>query len=98
MYLKLNGVEICCTGSECWEDLLERLPDGGVGALGVSVQGRTYSLTEPVVEYAYAHVLTFEDEEGRRIYERSLQLREQSGNFIYASADRRFVRYAGRTG
>ena len=74
MYLKLNGIEMCCTGAERWVDLLGRLPDGGVGALGVSVQGRTYSLAEPVVEYAYAHVLTYADEEGRRIYERSLQL------------------------
>jgi len=74
VFLRLNGIEMCCSGTECWADLLGGLPDGGVGALGVSVRGRTYSLAEPVVEYAYAHVLTYADEEGRRIYERSLQL------------------------
>lgn len=73
MYLKLNGIELCCEGSEHWCDLLDKLPDGGRGALGVSVQGRTYSLAAQAEEYAYAHVLTYADEEGRRIYERSLQ-------------------------
>ena len=74
MYLKLNGVEMECTGQEKWIELLERLPDGGVGALGVSVRGRTESLNAPVEEYAFAKTLTYTDEEGRRIYERSLQL------------------------
>ena len=74
MYLKLNGVEMECTGQEKWIELLERLPDGGVGALGVSVRGRTESLNAPVEEYAFAKTLTYADEEGRRIYERSLQL------------------------
>ena len=73
MYLKLNGVEICCDGTQRWCDLLEKLPDGGAGALGVCIQGRTYSLAAPVEEYAYARILTLADEEGRRIYERSLQ-------------------------
>ena len=74
MYLKLNGVEMECSGQEKWIELLERLPDGGVGALGVSVRGRTESLNAPVEEYAFAKTLTYADEEGRRIYERSLQL------------------------
>ena len=74
MYLKLNGVEMECTGQEKWIELLERLPDGGMGALGVSVRGRTESLNAPVEEYAFAKTLTYADEEGRRIYERSLQL------------------------
>ena len=73
MYLKLNGIEIGCTGEERWGDLLAELPDGGEGALGISVQGRTCSLIDPVEEYAFARVLTYADEEGRRIYERSLQ-------------------------
>lgn len=73
MYLKLNGIEMACTGQERWSDLLGRLPDGGKGALGVCIQGRTRSLAEPVEEYAFARVLTYADEEGRRIYERSLQ-------------------------
>lgn len=73
MYLKLNGIEMCCDGSEQWRDLLKKLPDGGAGALGVCIQGRTYSLAAQVEEYAYARILTYADEEGRRIYERSLQ-------------------------
>ena len=74
MYTKLNGIEMNCAGTERWLDLLPRLPDGGAGALGVSIEGRTRSLAERVEEYAYARVLTYADEEGRRIYERSLQL------------------------
>lgn len=73
MYLKLNGIEMNCTGEERWGDLLSRLPDGGAGALGISVQGRTCSLNDRVEEYVFAHALTQADEEGRRIYERSLQ-------------------------
>ena len=74
MYLKLNGMEISCEQGAKWRDLLEKLPDKGKGALGVSVQGKTYSLNEQAVEYAYARILTYADEEGRRIYERSLQM------------------------
>jgi hypothetical protein len=44
VYLKLNGIEMCCDGSEQWRDLLENLPDKGKGALGVCVQGRTFRL------------------------------------------------------
>ena len=73
MYLKLNGIEFNCEGSERWIDLLPKLPDGGAGALGISVRGRTQSLNDPVEEYARARTLTYADEEGRRIYERSLQ-------------------------
>ena len=46
MYLKLNGIEMSCAGTERWGDLLERLPDGGAGALGISVRGRTDSLND----------------------------------------------------
>ena len=82
MYLKLNGIELNCTGEERWGDLLKRLPDGGAGALGISVQGRTCSLNDPVEEYVFAHTLTLLDEEGRRIYERTLQ-------FIFLTAAHR---------
>lgn len=74
MYLKLNGMEMCALPGETWRELIGKLPDGGAGALGVCVQGRTHSLAAPAEEYAYARVLTYADEEGRRIYERSLQL------------------------
>ena len=82
MYLKLNGVEMCCRGEERWGDLLGRLPDGGAGALGVFVQGRAHSLADRVEEYAFARVLTYADEEGRRVYERSLR-------FVFLCAARR---------
>ena len=84
VYLKLNGIELNCIGEERWGDLLAELPDGGAGALGISVQGRTCSLNDPVEEYAYARVLTYADEEGRRIYERSLQ-------FIFLTAAHRLL-------
>ena len=87
MYLKLNGIEMICDGEEKWGDLLERLPDGGAGALGVSVRGRTQSLNDRVEEYAFARTLTYADEEGRRIYERSLQ-------FVFLTAAHRL--YPGR--
>ena len=87
MYLKLNGVEIKCGGQEKWIDLLERLPDGGAGALGIALRGRTASLNDQVEEYALARVLTYADEEGRRIYERSLQ-------FVFLTAAHRL--YPGK--
>ena len=82
MHLKLNGIELNCVGTERWGDLLAELPDGGEGALGISVQGRTCSLNDPVEEYVFANTLTCFDEEGRRIYERSLQ-------FIFLTAAHR---------
>ena len=86
VYLKLNGIEMKCAGEERWIDLLPRLEDGGEGALGISVQGRTCSLNDRVEEYAFARTLTLRDDEGRRIYERSLQ-------FIFLTAAHR--RYPG---
>ncbi|MBQ8088947.1 MAG: nucleoside kinase [Clostridia bacterium] len=74
MYLKLNGIEFQAEPQDRWLDLIDGLPDGGEGALGVAVNGCTRALTEPVEEYAFARLLTYDDEEGRRIYERSLQL------------------------
>ena len=44
------------------------------GALGVSVGGSTLSLNAPARDGAQARVLTYADEEGRRIYERTLEL------------------------
>ena len=84
MHLKLNGIEMNCVGTEKWGDLLAELPDGGEGALGISIQGRTCSLNDPVEEYAFATVLTYADEEGRRIYERTLQF------ILLAAVNRRY--------
>ena len=82
VYTKLNGIEMRFSGEERWAELLENLPDGGAGALGISVRGRTCSVNDPAEEYAFARVLTYDDEEGRRIYERTLQ-------FIFLTAAHR---------
>ncbi|MCQ2437264.1 MAG: nucleoside kinase [Clostridia bacterium] len=74
MFLKINGIEMQCAEGANWDSLLVNLPDKGAGAVGISVRGRTHSLTEPAEEYAFARTLTVADEEGRRILERSRQL------------------------
>lgn len=76
MYLKLNDYEISCESGVNWYEVYQLLPEDRKvrRPLGVSVQGRTYSLWDPAVEYAHARILTYANEEGRRIYERSLQL------------------------
>ena len=76
MYLKINGYEISCERGVTWQEACKLLPADKQtpGALGIFVQGRTFSLLDPAEEYAQAHILTYADEEGRRIYERSLQL------------------------
>ena len=82
MYLKLNGIELSCPRGTRWGELLSHLPGDGAGALGIAVGGRTDSLDDPAQEYAFARTLTYADEEGRRIYERSAQ-------FIFLTAAHR---------
>jgi len=76
LYLKINGYEISCAKGISWLEAYNLLPEEQKPAapLGISVQGRTFSLLDPAEEYAHARVLTYANEEGRRIYERSLQL------------------------
>ena len=76
MYLKLDGYEISCNEGISWQEAVGLMPEKRrpLRPLGVSVLGRTYSLRDPAEEYAHAKILTLRDEEGRRIYERSLQL------------------------
>lgn len=76
VYLKINGYEICCEEGMRWREACALLPEEKrvCKPLGISVLGRTYSLNDPALEYARAQVLTYANEEGRRIYERSLQL------------------------
>lgn len=76
MYLRLNGYEINCENSTTWLEACALLPEERrvENPMGVCVQGVTYALNDTVVEYARADVLTLADEEGRRIYERSIQL------------------------
>lgn len=82
MYLKLNGVELSCREGERWSEALAKLSRPEPDALGVVVRGSTRSLNDEVEEYAQARTLTYADEEGRRIYERSLQ-------FIFLTAAHR---------
>ena len=76
MYLKINGYEVKCAEGLCWKEAYDLLPPEKKlrAPLGISVLGRTYSLNDPALEYTRAQVLTYANEEGRRIYERSLQL------------------------
>ena len=46
MYLKLNGMEMRCTGDECWRDLLEKLPDKLKQAAIAREQNPSASLSE----------------------------------------------------
>lgn len=82
MYLKLNGRELSCAKGTRWGELLARTPKAGAGVLGISVRGRTDSLNDPAEEYAFARTVTYDDDEGRRIYERSAQ-------FIFLTAAHR---------
>ena len=54
---------------ESWGDIVKRI--GFTGALCVSVGGRPVSLNDKAM--GEARVLTYNDEEGRRVYERSLR-------------------------
>ena len=56
MYLKINGCEISCECSVGWLQAIKQLPQElqTPYPLGVCVQGRTYSLNDPAVEYAHA--------------------------------------------
>lgn len=76
MYLKINDIEINAREGMTWLEAMALLPGDSKPArpLGICVQGKTYSLTDKAIEYARARVLTYADEEGRRIYERSLML------------------------
>ncbi len=65
----LDGKTVEFEMGTAWKDLVE-----GQQALGVSVQGRTLSLATAAQDGVQAHVLTYHDEEGRRIYERTLQM------------------------
>ena len=84
MYLKINGYEISCAEGTTWMQAYEMLPEERKckNPLGIRVGGETKALIDPATEYTHAKVLTFHDEEGRRIYERSLML-------LYITAVRR---------
>ncbi len=73
MRVIFNGEEMTVREGATYGDVVAA---GGKarGALGVLANGHAFSLGAPCREGARVEVLTFMDEEGRRIYERSLQL------------------------
>lgn len=70
--LKINGICAECAEGARYIDVIKT---AGLekGALGVAVRGETFSLNAVAQDGAEARVLTLLDEEGRRIYERTLQ-------------------------
>jgi uridine kinase len=64
----IDGKETEFPGGATYRDLIK-----SYSVLGVSVGGRTLSLNARPEPGAQAHALTYFDEEGRRIYERTLQ-------------------------
>ncbi len=72
MKLKLNGKDVECPGGTTY---LELIRENGLaeGALGVAIKGATISLCAEAEGGAEARIVTYGEEEGRRIYERTLQ-------------------------
>ena len=81
MQLMINGQTVEFSAGERYIDVIRK---AGLekGALGVMVKGETCSLNAVAEESAQVKILTFADEEGRRIYERTLQ-------FVLTVASRR---------
>ncbi len=72
MKLRLNGKDVECAGGTTYLDLIR---ENGLdaGALGVAIKGATISLCAEAEGGADVRVITYGEEEGRRIYERTLQ-------------------------
>ena len=81
MKLTINSIGVECKANTTYLELARQL---GLekGALGVAIKGATISLTAAAEGGADARILTYADEEGRRIYERTLQ-------FVMLAAARR---------
>lgn len=71
MKIKINDMLIEVNGNETYFDAAKRLKMDE-SALAVKVRGETLSLNAPCKEED-AHILTYFDEEGKRVYERSLR-------------------------
>ena len=72
MKLKINGTETECAGGTRFLELAERLGFAR-SALGVHIKGATISLCAEAEGASDVSLITYADEEGRRIYERTLQ-------------------------
>ena len=81
MKLRLNGMDVECPGGTSYLELV-RQRGLAEGALGVQIKGATISLWAEAEGGADVHVITYGEEEGRRIYERTLQ-------FVMLAAARR---------
>lgn len=68
MKATIDNKKITFEEGQIWSDIIDV-----DGALGVTVEGDTYALDDPAMESDNVRVLTLSDEEGRRIYERTLQ-------------------------
>ncbi|MBQ5771158.1 MAG: nucleoside kinase [Clostridia bacterium] len=71
MNIKINGLPIDVREKETYLDAAKRL-GLDAGALAVMVRGETLSLNS-VCKEEDAHILTYFDEEGKRVYERSVR-------------------------
>lgn len=70
----LDGKNLDLPQGASYLDAVKALyPDDAKRVLGVMVEGRTLSLTDPALPGLPAFSLTLDTEEGRRIYERSLR-------------------------
>lgn len=72
MRLRINGKEVECPGGTTYFALFRELGLAG-NALGVQIKGATISLCAEAEGNADVRVITYDMEEGRRIYERTLQ-------------------------
>lgn len=83
MYLTINGQNIEYINGDSYIDAIKR---AGLekGALGVDISGETFPLNHPAAEGENIRILTLDDEEGRLIYERTLQ-------FVMLAAARRIL-------
>ncbi len=74
MTIMIDGQKLTAEEGAQYRDLLqERYPDMPRRALGVSVRGKTLPLNARAEDGAEAETLTYLDEEGARIYERSVR-------------------------
>ncbi|MBQ2432877.1 MAG: hypothetical protein II266_00470 [Clostridia bacterium] len=78
MNIKINGLPIDVREKETYLDAAKRL-GLDAGALAVMVRGETLSLNS-VCKEEDAHILTYFDEEGKRVYERSVLSLVTPGN------------------
>ncbi len=73
LHISADGREARFEPGTVLKDALPQLTDYPSGVLGVMAGGVVYELNQPLRHSMSCHLLTYKDEEGRRIYERSLR-------------------------